>query len=290
MNKREFLKMMSASAVVGLAGGYLSQTPKDMTAVQNQETSYDRIIRTGTIRCAYAVYEPATMIDPITRQMSGLYYDITNLIGQYLGFKVDWTEEVGWGSIIEGFKAGRYELFGSSLFPTPQRSVSANFSIPAYFSPIYIYVRPDDKRFENYDDINQPSIRVSLQDGDAIDAMVKVSFPRATRVSLPQTAQTKQRYFDVMTGKADVTLDEPLVMEKFLKQYPGALKRLSIPMPLRVLPATLMFDDDDFRLKKMFDVAMFELHNAGIVQKLIDKYTDTPGSFLLPNDFYKTGV
>ncbi|MCB9988092.1 MAG: amino acid ABC transporter substrate-binding protein [Rhodospirillales bacterium] len=291
MDKREFLQMLGAGAIAGTAGALMAVPMSGPAPEENRsrdkETSFERIQRTGKIRCAWATYEPATIVDPLTKKMSGIYYEITNLVGEYLGFPVEWTEEVGWGEIIQGFKTGRYELFGSSLFPTPQRSVAANFSNPAYYSPIYVYVRAEDKRFNSYDDVNQSNVRIACQDGDAIDSMIKISFPRVHRVSLPQMAQTKQRYFEVLTGKADATLDEPVVMDKFIRENPGSLKRIAIPNPFRILPATLMFNDDDWRLKKMFDTAMFELYNAGIPQKIIEKYTGRPDSFLMPNDPFK---
>ncbi|MCB1556320.1 MAG: transporter substrate-binding domain-containing protein [Alphaproteobacteria bacterium] len=293
MNKREFLQMMGAGAVAGTAGAWMagsmaeSGTAPAESKSRNKETSYERIIRRGKIRCAWATYEPATIVDPLTRKMSGIYYEITNLVGDYLGFPVEWTEEVGWGEIIQGFKTGRYELFGSSLFPTPQRSVAANFSTAPYFSPYYAYVRADDKRFAAYEELNKPAVRISVQDGDVNDSIVRVSFPHAKKVSLPQMVQDKQRYYDVLMNKADVAFAEPVIMETFLKAHPGTLKRITDPRPLRVFPATLMFNDDDWRLKKMFDTAMFELYNAGIVHKLIEKYTGRTDLFLMPNDPYK---
>jgi hypothetical protein len=105
MDKRDFLKMMGAGAVAGVAGGWVARqgytSPglaphiPDIRAAR-KETSFERIQRTQTIRVSYAPYAPNVMVDPNTRQMSGIFYDIVNLIGQYLGMKIQWTEEVGW--------------------------------------------------------------------------------------------------------------------------------------------------------------------------------------------------
>jgi ABC-type amino acid transport substrate-binding protein len=63
----------------------------------DKETSYDRVMRTGVIRCGYVEWPPYLLKDPNTQEFSGLIYDYMMAIGKDLGFKVEWSESVGWG-------------------------------------------------------------------------------------------------------------------------------------------------------------------------------------------------
>jgi ABC-type amino acid transport substrate-binding protein len=62
-----------------------------------EETAFDRITKTNTLRCGYAIATPWFWIDMKTNQPTGVGYDMTNAIAAKIGLKVDWVEETGWG-------------------------------------------------------------------------------------------------------------------------------------------------------------------------------------------------
>ena len=74
------------------------------------ESTYDRVMRTGTLRCGYINYPPHFQIDPATGQKSGISYDIANEMGRLLNLKIEWVEEVGWATTVETIKSGRIEI------------------------------------------------------------------------------------------------------------------------------------------------------------------------------------
>lgn len=41
-----------------------------------KESSYDRVMRTRTLRCGYGIFQPMIMKDPNTRKISGIFVDI----------------------------------------------------------------------------------------------------------------------------------------------------------------------------------------------------------------------
>jgi ABC-type amino acid transport substrate-binding protein len=47
-----------------------------------------------------------------------------------LNLKVEWTEEVGFGQMIEGLSARRYDIVGSGIWQNAARSEQADFSLP----------------------------------------------------------------------------------------------------------------------------------------------------------------
>jgi len=72
----------------------------------NNETNslYQRVIKSGTIRCGYGMFPPYCMKDPNTGKLSGIFVEILNEAGKNLGLKIDWSEEVGWANIIQGIE------------------------------------------------------------------------------------------------------------------------------------------------------------------------------------------
>src|SRR5580704_1928032 len=113
------------------------------------ETTYQRVLRTGEIRCAYEPYAPALSKDPNTGQLSGIFYDVVEEIGRRLNLKINWVEEVGYGVIPEGFVTDRYDAFCNTVFPTAERSRGGAFTIPIFYSSVDVFVRADDHRFDN---------------------------------------------------------------------------------------------------------------------------------------------
>lgn len=170
-------------------------------AMAQEQSVYDRVMETKTLRCAYAVYPPALMKDPNTGKISGIFHDVIEEVAKLHGFTIDWSEEVGYGTVLEGLKTGRYDMFCSALWPSAPRSQHGLFTLPLYYSGVGIYVRSDDDRF-NKDPrktLNNEEYSIAIQDGDIIDTIARESFPNAQRVSTPQLAQAGEQFLLVTT-------------------------------------------------------------------------------------------
>ncbi|HOO50986.1 MAG TPA: hypothetical protein PLK94_06835, partial [Alphaproteobacteria bacterium] len=84
-----------------LSLGIFSALP--VVAAENaKETAYERVIRTGTLRCGYLTYPPLLMKDLKTGEMSGVAHDIMTEIGKRLSLDIEWTEEVGTDVMLQG--------------------------------------------------------------------------------------------------------------------------------------------------------------------------------------------
>lgn len=53
---------------------------------------------TRTLRCGYGLWEPAVMRDPNTGEVSGLFVDIMEALGELTDIEIEWMEEVPWGA------------------------------------------------------------------------------------------------------------------------------------------------------------------------------------------------
>lgn len=272
---------LSAAILVGLTivGGCTATGSKSGTQSASQQ-AYDRVIKSGVIRAAYITYPPACMKDTQTGKMSGIFVETLEKAAENCGLKVQWTEEVGWGSQIEGLQADRYDIVGSPVWANPTRGKMTTLSIPTYYSGIGIYVRQGETRFKgNWSAINSPDVRVATIDGETGDLIARTQFPNAKRVSLPQTADISQLFLQLSTNKADICFAEPYFAYEFQKSNPNSVKNIAAESPIRVLGNVYMFKRGENDLKHMLDTALEDLLNSGFVDQLIDKYEPVPGTF-----------
>lgn len=282
--KRKLALAMVAIGVIAVAICIISpigcnqQTSKD--AIQKQETLYQRVLRTGTIRCSYCAYPPYCIKDPNTGKMSGIFVDVMEEIGRRLELKIEWVEEVGWGTIFEGIESGRYDVHGSGLWENSSRGKKAYFSIPLFYNAIRVWVRTDEKRFKTLDDLNSPGVRISVQDGAIEDIIAKSDFPNAQRISIPQLNPWSENLLNITTKKTDVTFAELGVISPFLEKNPNTLKELEFGQPLRVFANSFPFGMGENEFKSMIDAVIMELLGDGTIEKILKRYEKASGEHL----------
>lgn len=260
-----------------IAHRYAAQSTHSTTSGQSV---YDRILKSGKIRCAYVVYWPGCIKDPNTGKLIGVHVEAMKAIGEKLGLKIEWTEEVGWGSMIEGLQTDRYDLVGSGVWANAARGKYAAFSNPFYYFGPNAYCRANDHRFDkDLQIINSPSVRIATIDGEVPDAIAQTQFPKGQRVSLPDLANVSQAFLAVTSNKADVFFEDPLSAYEFAKNNPGKIRNIAHDKPLRTLGVALMFRRGETEVQGMLDKAVDELVYSGEMDRILDKYEPTLGQY-----------
>jgi polar amino acid transport system substrate-binding protein len=240
-----------------------------------KETAYERVMRTGTIRCGYGISPPILIKDVKTGKISGVDHDIMEAVGKELGLKVEWAEEAGWGDFIEGLRAGRYDAFCSEQWPDAARTRFQTLSMPIQYSFLYAYVRADDHRFDgNLEAINDPSVKIPAIDGDVGMAMAQNGFPKASILTLPQTGLLSDMLMSVKTGKADVIFLEPGMFQEFEKAgNKGVLRKIENAEPSFTYASYYGFNSGETQLRDMVNVALRTLIDNGRLEKIAHSYS-----------------
>lgn len=268
------LPMVLSLAALLLAGGAYLHTKPATVATPQKETAAERVLRTGTLRCGYDVYEPSIIMDPNTKKLSGIFYDLMNEVGKRLSLKIDWSTQVGYGVIPQELALNRIDAFCGVLWPTAERARAGTFSVPVYYSAVYVFTRTDDNRFDaDYTKLNNAAYTVSVKDGDVAGSIATADFPQAKHISIGEMAHTSQLLEDVATKKADATFNELMLLQNYNKTSGKKLKAIGLDKPpLRYFASTIMMGPNETQLKTMIDVAIGELIQSGFVDKLIKKY------------------
>jgi ABC-type amino acid transport substrate-binding protein len=258
----------------------LSSSCRQSDPTATTEDAYARMIRDGRIRVAYISYPPSFIKDPNSGNFSGIFHEVVQQMGKNLDVRIDYTEEVAWGTMIEAIKSGRVDLVCTGLWPTPARGKLADFTAPLYYSTVRAYTRADNSKYDgNLALINDPTTRIAAVDGEMSSIIAKDDFAKAQIDGLPQSTDVSQVLLEVATNKADVTFVEPAVAMEYIKNNPGKIKEVANIRPLRVFPNVFMVGKGEDRFRSTLNTAIQELVNNGFVDKVIDKYEKYPNSF-----------
>jgi len=236
------------------------------------DSVYQRVLKTQTINCGYAEWPPFFSVDPNTKKLSGLMYDVWEQIGKQLGLKIDWHASIGWGEVSEAVKANKIDAFCVGVWPDAGRMKNMLLSRPVFYNLVYLFARADDTRFDNnYEAINSPSVTTSGQEGDFTESQFIMKFPNAKHNNISPLAQQDGLISNVTTKKADVTLLDVPYAEQYMASNPGKLKQVKGP-PMVIFPIELPLAPGEYQLKNMIDGALQFMINDGSIDKLIRKY------------------
>ena len=248
-------------------------------AFANENSAFDRVMKSQTIRCGYIISPSHLRKDANTGEFTGIAPEVIKKMAENLSLKIEWTEEVGWSTALEGLAMGRYDVLCTSVWMTTSRALRADALNPLDYAGVNTWIRPDDKRFSGkLADMDWSKIKIATIDGHVSDIIARTEFPAAQRVSLQDMSQISELYQMVADGKADVTFEQNFIGYEFIKSNPGKIIKTDHE-PLRVFPASFLIPQGEEKLKAMLNVAQDELINSGFVDKVIDQHEIYPGSF-----------
>lgn len=278
MNK--IFKMLGLLFAIVLVSFITAKFAHRNNVSQQQGSLKDKVISEGKIRVGYIVTTPQQLAkDPNTGELYGMFYDIVEDIGKRLNLKIEWTEEVGWGTMIEGLNQKRYDMIGSPVWANSARALKADFSIPATYNVMYAYARSNDSRLNRLEDINSSDIKIAVVDGTTGQLLAKQRFPSAQIVALPQLTQQTDLFLNVASNKADVLFVDPYVANTYSEKNPDVEFKTIENKVVRVDGNSLVFSSGEIEFKNMIDTVLREQINSDFINQLLKKYDEFGNSF-----------
>jgi ABC-type amino acid transport substrate-binding protein len=229
------------------------------------------------MRGAFSNYPPAFIND--NGIFSGIFCELIKGFAEELGVKLEFAEETGYGVIVGGLNEGRFDIFCSAVWPTPERLLEADFSIPLYYSDAFMWVREGDTRFDSRATLNNPFFRIAIKENDISDSIARADFPNARRVRVPQLNDTIKLLEFVSQDKADATFAESYLVEQHNKTT--NVKLVAAGKPVREYPNTFMFRKGEVEFKKAIDGYLQRNIDSGFFLKLVKKYVGNEKVFKL---------
>jgi ABC-type amino acid transport substrate-binding protein len=278
-------------ALIALVMGYIGAQmtgDKTVTQIDKKETAFDRVMRTGVLRCGYATWPPNVMKDPNTGKVSGIIPELVEYAAKSVNLKVDWVQEVSWATYREDLKNGRYDAMCAGAWAVKEGANLVAYTRPLFYNPVYAYVRVEDTRFDNgLDILNDPQYKLAGVDGGMSSVIAVNDFPKAKLNDFPQMSEPSTVLMDVMYGKSDITFIEGSLFMEFEKYNPNKLRPVSWT-PYRSFATPLMATSiEDIRLATMFDTIVGEMQLHGIVDRVLKKYEADERVYLKPATPYQ---
>lgn len=236
-----------------------------------QDAAFERVARTNTLRCGYAIATPWFFIDPTTGEKKGYDYDMTMAVAEKMGVKVDWVEETGWGIAEQGLMTGRYDMLCGAVCIDPKRNRAAIYSTPIKHSPVLPIARQGDTRFDNGPaSINDPSVRIGVKSGHVFEYIAKEMYTKATLVYANDISDDTDFLLMLTSNKVDIAMSGKVTADLYEKENPGKIHVL--PYPARYCDGAFMLPLGSFNLKQMVDNAILELNTSGRMKDIAQRY------------------
>jgi len=267
------LPVVLSFAVAFVTGRYV--VPDRMSSVQTvKESAYDRVMRTGVIRCGYINWMPVVAKDTISKKMTGYWPEIMEAIAASMQLKIEWTEELNLGTYLQDLNNGRYDLECAGGWPNANRGKFIYYSNPIFYSPLVPFVRANDSRFDSgINALNRSGLMAAVVDGDTSQIIRRDRFPQMKEISLPQISAIGEYFLAVIAGKADVTFSDYIGALDYMKNNPGKIKPL--PYTLRLVPQNIGVPMGDDRLLNMLNTATLQLQTDGTFDRILSKYGES---------------
>lgn len=244
----------------------------------NDQSVFDRVIKSGTIRCGYFSWYPAITKDPNTGQLSGIFYDFMNEVGKTLSLKVEWTEEIGLGDYPAALESGRIDAMCAGSWMIAERSRAVDFISPLYYLPLYAFVQTNDTRFDkDISLLNSAEYTIGVLEGGATATIRRKVFPDAKPLELPQLTSPAELFTGLAAGKSDAVIYDMFTYNDFNKHNPGQVRKI-IGRPLKVFPNVVAIKQGEEKFRRMLNHAYTDIMLTGTLDKIIDKYEIYPGS------------
>lgn len=134
----------------------------------SDESTLEKILRTGVARVGYANEAPYAYMDSDQRRLTGEAPEIARIILKRMGVqRVEGVLLTEFGTLIPGLKARRFDLIAAGMYITPPRARQVAFSNPTYaIGEALIVARDNPLQLHSYTDVvENPEARLGVAAG-----------------------------------------------------------------------------------------------------------------------------
>ena len=244
---KKFVSLLLA-LMMALGMTALAEESKDQLA-RIQEKGEIVIATEGT-------WAPWTYTDE-NGNLVGFDVEIATAIAEKLGVKATFVT-VEWDGILAGIDSGRYDIAANGIDVTEQRSEKYNFSIPYAFNRTALVVRGDNEDIKSFEDLKGKKTTNSIA---------------STYMILAEEFGADQTIMQVLTGRADATLNSEVSIADYMQKRPDAnIKIVALTEEANLVAIPTRKTDDSASLLEAINQAIAELREEGKLSEISMKY------------------
>ena len=198
---------VAGAALIGavVAGGAVAQS------------ALNEILDTGVLKVGTTGdWNPMSVRDPATNSYKGFDIDVMTALAADMGVEVEFVP-TDWKTLVNGIVADKYHMTGSASISAARMKV-AGFSESYLSVEMYPHTTEDKAdRFDGWDSINQPDVKVATTLGTTFEALSKKWFPDAQLTVVEAPARG---YQEVIAGRADVFITSNIEGATLTAKFP----------------------------------------------------------------------
>ena len=263
---------------VTLAGAARAQEAKFFHETQPQfencnDGSLDRVKKDGIVLGESAI-APHSILDPNTKEWSGIDVEINNAVLDWLGVTKRRFDVMPWGSQIPALTSKRTDVIAQNIHVNPERVKVIGFTSPAWwYGPIVLVQKGNPDQIKSYDDLKGKT--VGAIGGSAAEAyLVRIGVNTQPFKSEVEELQSLDQ------GRIKYVVEDDVIFTVFQKENPNSnIEALtSIPTPDDIIYgggygyARYGIRKEDCQLRVAYSMALAELRGNGFVSAVLKKY------------------
>lgn len=245
-------------------------------AASAQQTSLvDKILKEGLLKVCVAIASPWMMKDPDGSEFIGFDVDMIKELAKVMEVKYELVPVPNFGQLIASLQSGKCDVIMSALTRTTKRAMAVNFSDPYFVLGSAWIVRNERADLNKLEDLNDPKITITVEQGSLSEQRSKVHMPKATLKALPVGGDA-MRLTEVETGRSNAAAIDSLKVPAFKAQLPWAKFIPADAFDNPVEPAGLAYAvrHGDIDFVNFLNVFIFNLQANGTIPALKAKWID----------------
>ncbi len=204
-------------------------------AFAQNKSRLHQILASGELRVGTTGdWNPMTVRDPATNRYKGFDIDVMTELATDMGVKLKFVP-AEWKTLINGIIADKYDV-STSASVTPQRIRTVGFTKSYYqVSTVPLTLKKNLGQFNDWEDINKPSVTVAVTLGTSQEQQVKKFFPNARIRSIEAPARD---FHEVLAGRAQISVTSSLEASLLIQAHS---QLAVVPVSQPRTPADLAF-------------------------------------------------
>lgn len=249
----------------------------DVQSAAPLHDTYSRVMRSGVLRAAFVEYPP--VMQRVGTAFRGIFCDIIQGFAEKNDLKIEWVEETGYGVVIDGLIDGRFDIFCSATWPTPERHKNAALSRPVYYSDVGVWVRSDSKLADqDWITLNDPCYRIAITEGDITHEICLTDFIFAKWIRAPQLGRVKALLEFVADGRADATMAEQITYTAYSSELSRTLVNIARDKPIRRYPNCFLVGKNQNDFLDFLDCYLESISSSGEIENIVGRYCHAVGN------------
>jgi ABC-type amino acid transport substrate-binding protein len=180
----------------------------------SQESRLDRILLEKNLKvCIWPEYFGISYLDPRTQKLIGIDSDLAKELAKDLKVNLEFVES-SFPKFISDITENRCDIAMFAIGNTESRRAKVRFTTPHLESDIYAITTKENKKIENWDDIDKEGVVVAVAKGTYHEPIMKEKLNNAKLLVLDSMHAREK---EVQSGRADV----------FMTDYPFAKRMLA---------------------------------------------------------------